>query len=451
MEHATEVSIIRELLRQLDEKVNLDAGCQVRNPGQVYTDPAIAEREWRELFAGHPQVIGLSGDLPEPGAFITVDDFGMPLLATRDEQGRLRVFLNACRHRGVQVATEARGKRKHFTCPFHAWTYSTEGNLLRVPRSRDFGPVPPDCNKLRELPATECAGLLWVSPCGDGHIDAEALLGPLARELEGLGIADMAYQESATIDMPLNWKLANDTFGESYHIARLHRDTLSQLFHGDALAYETFGRNHRFVLASRQIDNLRQRPEREWRIHDAALLVYYLFPNIQLTVSHLGANLVRIYPGRHAPGSNMPLRTNPGRTNPGRTNPGQSVTRISCYYRASTLQALAAAGNPRVCAANAYDVDARHGSDAVAPEATMEVFRSTIEAEDYAMGASTQRALQSGLLDSLLFGRNEAPLHHFHRCFSDALGLPPPTVLDDNTPSDADAAGAGIRAATAGG
>ncbi len=409
MQHETQVRILRELFRQLDNDVNVDAGEQLRQPTSVYTSPAVAEREWERLFRGHPQLIGLSDDLPEPGSYVTVEDFGVPVLATRDGEGRLRAFVNACSHRGARVAGERRGVRARFTCPFHAWTYSGEGELLRVPRSADFGDL--DCGRhgLVELPAAEKHGLLWVHPDPDGRLDVDALLGPLGAELGGMAIGDMLYQDESSIDMALNWKLANDTFGETYHFTRLHRSTLGQLFHGDVLGYEELGRHHRFVIASRDIDDLRHKPEADWRLLDGALVVYYLFPNIQLTVSRLGANVVRIYPHR--------------------SSPGRSVTRISFYLRPSVAAALAQAGGATVDAGNTYDRDARRGADTIAPEATMEIFRSTIEAEDYAMGVDAQRAAESGLLRHMIFGRNEPALHHFHRGFSEALELPGPEVL----------------------
>ncbi len=54
------------------------------------------------------------------------------------------------------------------------------------------------------------------------------------------------------------------------------------------------------------------------------------------------------------------------------------------------------------------------------------MFVSTIEQEDYLMGESTQRAVESGLLDEVIFGRNEPALHHYHRTFAEALQLPGP-------------------------
>lgn len=409
MDHETQVRILRELFRQLDSDVNVDAGEQLCNPTSVYTSPEVARKEWDRLFRGHPQIVGLSGDLPGPGSYITVDDFGVPVLVTRDGEGTLRAFLNACSHRGVKVAPEPRGTSRRFTCPFHGWTYSGQGELLGVTRPGDFGDLDKSCHGLVPLAAVERDGMLWVHADPTGEVTADLLCEVPGEELSGLGIPGMVYQGESTIAMPLNWKLANDTFGETYHFSRLHRNTLGQLMYGDVLAYEELGRNHRFVIATRDIDDLRGRPEAAWHLLEGALLVYYLFPNIQLTVSRLGANLVRIYPDG--------------------TNPGRSITRISYYLRPAVIEALAEAERPAVSAVNAYDQEARHGSQVIAPEATMEIFRSTIEREDYAMGVDTQRAAESGLIDHLLFGRNEPALHHFHRCFSAALDLPPPTVV----------------------
>lgn len=64
MQRDRQLEILRELLRQLDEQVNIDAGVRYRNPVSSYTCPELAKREWNEFFKGHPQMIGLSGDLP---------------------------------------------------------------------------------------------------------------------------------------------------------------------------------------------------------------------------------------------------------------------------------------------------------------------------------------------------------------------------------------------------
>ena len=117
MEHSEQVRLLRILMEQLDTDTNADAGCMRRNPASAYTCPNLAEREWSAFFRGHPQLVGLSGDLPGAGSFLTRDDWGVPILATRDKEGRFHAFLNACRHRGARVESEERGERARFSCP----------------------------------------------------------------------------------------------------------------------------------------------------------------------------------------------------------------------------------------------------------------------------------------------------------------------------------------------
>ena len=119
MRHDLQVTIIKELMGQLDEGRNVDAGVQYRMPTHSYTCPETAEREHQAFFLDHPQLIGLSGDLPAKGSFLTLDDFAVPVLASRDKAGKFRAFLNACRHRSVKVAQEQRGTKYVFTYPFH--------------------------------------------------------------------------------------------------------------------------------------------------------------------------------------------------------------------------------------------------------------------------------------------------------------------------------------------
>ena len=74
--------------------------------------------------------------------------------------------------------------------------------------------------------------------------------------------------------------------------------------------------------------------------------------------------------------------------------------------------------------------DAREDATILGLEATREVFDSTIEQEDYAMGEKAQQSAESGLLSHLVFGRNEPALHHYHNTFREALNLPPLERVD---------------------
>jgi phenylpropionate dioxygenase-like ring-hydroxylating dioxygenase large terminal subunit len=404
MEHAVQVEIIKELFQQLDEGKNIDAGVQYRMPTNAYVCPDIAARERESFFRNHPQFIGLSGDLPEPASYLTMDDFGIPILATRDKEGKFHAFLNACRHRSVKVASEARGKKSVFMCPFHNWTYANTGDLIKVADEDHFGAVDKSCHGLVELPAVEYNGMLWVHPQVDGKLDIEELLGSeLAAEIGGFTVGRDALVGEKSIEMNLNWKFANDTFGETYHFGKLHKNTLGQLYYGNNLHLKEFGRHHRFVTANRGIDSMRGRPEEEWHIVKGTFVLYHLFPNIQFIVDPYTATLIRIYPDE--------------------SNPGRSVTRISFYYSPEALQMVEDEKAAGLEVEDAYDHDGRNGQLG-GVETSIEVF-TTVEKEDYAMGEMQQRAAETGMLKEIMFGRNEPALHHFHRNFREALGLPP--------------------------
>ena len=78
----------------------------------------------------------------------------------------------------------------------------------------------------------------------------------------------------------MNWKLAIDTFGETYHFGTLHRNSLAQDFYGNVQIYDTFERNHRMMLCLKSIDAMRDQPKVSWHVLGAALPVYYIFPNV---------------------------------------------------------------------------------------------------------------------------------------------------------------------------
>ena len=236
MKQKVVVDILRELMRQVEKGKNIDAGAQYRMSTSPYVCPDVASKEWDLLFRNHPQLIGLSGDLPETGSYMAIDDFGTPVLATRDNSGQFRAFLNACRHRAVRLTKEDRGRKNVFTCPFHAWSYSNAGELVAIPDQDHFGKVDKSCNGLIELPAVERDGLLWVHPRPDGDLDIDALLGPeLAEELASFNLGEIVYAGNKNLTMNLNWKLANDTFGETYHFGKLHKNTLGKIFPGNNL------------------------------------------------------------------------------------------------------------------------------------------------------------------------------------------------------------------------
>ncbi|MEM7360734.1 MAG: aromatic ring-hydroxylating dioxygenase subunit alpha [Pseudomonadota bacterium] len=407
MDHQTQVSIIKELQHQVRSGVNVDAAIIYKCPTSVYTDPALADQEWRAFFEEHPQIIGLSGDLPEKGSYISLEDFGVPILATRDQKGRFRTFVNACRHRGARLTSESRGIRNRFVCPYHSWTYANSGELVAMPQPDHFGPLDKACFGLIELPSCEHAGLLWVHPQPEGRIDVSKQLGQLEQELIGLNLGEFVQTKASTIDRRLNWKLAIDTFGETYHVKKLHRDTLSRRIIGDATVFNAFGRNHRFVAATQLLEVISNQVEAEWNLLECALVLYFLFPNVILATNPAGITLFRIYPDPK--------------------DSSRSITQASIYQ---TQGLIDAAKNPTpdielMTAENALDpIESFKGIPVPTTDSIYKTIVSVLEEEDYPVAETTQQAADSGTLQYLVFGKNEPALHHVHNVYSEALGLP---------------------------
>ncbi len=394
MRRDEQIAQIRKILARIDSDTNVDAGGLRVNPTEVYVDPGLAEREWEAFFRHHPQMIGLSGDLPEPGSFLTLEDFGTPVLATRDAKGTFRAFVNACRHRGTLLESRARGEARTFECPFHAWVYANDGRLAGVPKSAHFGQVDKSCLGLVELPSEERHGLLFVHPDPDGTLDVDALLGPeLSEELALWDFGGVVSRGDDAYHIDCNWKLAMDTFGETYHFPALHKDTLFNGYRGNVQCYDTYGRNHRMLLVRRGIDEMRERPESEWSITEATLPVYWLFPNVQLMPGQDIVSLVRAYP---VPG-----------------DPSRHVSRIGFYLRPG--------------------VDEPAELQRMEAQMTFaEAFASIIRDEDYVMSARQQQTASSGALSHVVFGRNEPALHHYHSTYRDALGMKPLPLLAED-------------------
>ena len=399
MQKEEQVRLLKGLINYLETGTNVDAGGIMQTPTDTYTSEERFSEEWNKFFRDYPQIVGMTGDLAEPGTFFTREDFGIPLLATRDEKGKFRAFANVCAHRGVVVENEKKGKKTKFSCPFHGWTYDNSGKLIGFPKPDHFGNIDKTCYGLTELPCMEQYGFLWVHPNPKGEIDLNNLFGSkLMEEFESWGFQNLVLTNEEEYVTEMNWKLAIDTFGETYHFPTLHRNTLFNNFHGNVQMFDTFKRNARLTLCLREIDNMKKDPEENWHICRGAFPVYFLFPNTILNVSDTGIILVREYP----------LDMSPHR----------SVSKVSFYFWPKVIDYLKE---------NKIVLDKTEGKplqDGVDGNPYLG-FGAIIRDEDYVVAAASHKGLKSGAIDYLTFGKNELALHHYHNTYREALDLEP--------------------------
>ena len=97
-------------------------------PNDCYTDAAYFEWEKKAVFFANWAAIGFGKDIPKAGDAMPVDFLGMPLLAVRDQDGKINVFQNTCRHRGMILLEEKANLRGVIRCPYHSWCYDLNGD-----------------------------------------------------------------------------------------------------------------------------------------------------------------------------------------------------------------------------------------------------------------------------------------------------------------------------------
>ncbi|MGZ5131113.1 MAG: aromatic ring-hydroxylating oxygenase subunit alpha [Caldimonas sp.] len=229
------------------------AAAAARIPIENYLSEPIRDAEVERLFRPLPLIAAHASELGA-GQVLANDDYGVPLLLTRDAGGRFRAFLNVCRHRGMRlVAGSGRAEpRASVVCPYHGWTYRLDGSLRHRLDAEAFDACAAADTNLVALPCEERHGLLWVVATPGAMIDVAAWLDGLDAELPFFAIDKLVHFRTVRAVYPANWKLLMDAFLEAYHIRVLHKETISQFFADGMATAERFGPHIQSLVARRE-------------------------------------------------------------------------------------------------------------------------------------------------------------------------------------------------------
>lgn len=192
-------------------------------PAEPYYDPHYFELERKAVFQRSWLQIGHVCELPAAGSFIRreVEVANASVLIVRGRDGEIRAFHNICPHRGTELIATDNGRQSTFSCRYHRWTFSLEGELVGAPDFEQFHIEKADC-ALPRVALEVCAGLIFIN---FDHTPKQSLrewLGPLAERLEALPVARATTFTEYVYEIEANWKLTYDNFQENYHIRFIH-------------------------------------------------------------------------------------------------------------------------------------------------------------------------------------------------------------------------------------
>ncbi|MBG5755571.1 benzoate 1,2-dioxygenase large subunit [Pseudomonas aeruginosa] len=197
---------------------------------EMFTDPRLFELEMKHLFEGNWVYLAHDSQVAGNNDYLTTTIGRQPIVIARNRDGQLNAFINACSHRGAMLCRHKSGNRSTYTCPFHGWTFSNSGKLLKVKDPAGAGyPQGFNCEGSHDLARVarfeSYRGFLFGSLNPDVR--------PLAEHLgESAKIIDMIVDQSpqglevlrgsSSYVYEGNWKLTAENGADGYHVSSVH-------------------------------------------------------------------------------------------------------------------------------------------------------------------------------------------------------------------------------------
>jgi phenylpropionate dioxygenase-like ring-hydroxylating dioxygenase large terminal subunit len=223
-----------------------------------YTSPDYQEREksliWMKLW----QIAGRADELPHNGDWKEYRVFDQSFIIVRGNDGTLRGFVNACRHRGNKLCI-GKGHTPRFVCPYHLWSYGLDGGLTGVARPDLAGPVDKAKHGLLPVKIDCFAGFIFLNPDPDAapladFLTQEVIDGLTPYKLDEMTPVGMDVRES----LDCNWKVVIDAFSEGYHIIGVHPELLSVLDLEAGTARHGLYGDHGMAVSPFEVKNVKE-------------------------------------------------------------------------------------------------------------------------------------------------------------------------------------------------
>jgi phenylpropionate dioxygenase-like ring-hydroxylating dioxygenase large terminal subunit len=186
-----------------------------------YKDIDIYAAEINNIFLKHWLFAGHVSQIPIAGDYFTFEFDTESVIVLRTTAGEIKAHINVCRHRGSKICLEQSGTQKSLTCPYHAWNYNLDGELIsarNMPNDFELSG-----NGLHKVNVELLGGLIFVC-LSENPPSVASLRQDLNSTFELFGMHSMKLAEKKSYRIPANWKLAVENYQECYHCAPSHQE-----------------------------------------------------------------------------------------------------------------------------------------------------------------------------------------------------------------------------------
>jgi phenylpropionate dioxygenase-like ring-hydroxylating dioxygenase large terminal subunit len=190
-------------------------------PREYYTSESVFDLETERIFRSHWLCAGRAAELAAGGSYLLFELDGESLFLLRDADG-VRGYYNVCRHRGTRLCEEPRGSLgKTIRCPYHAWTYGLDGELVAAPNMKDVDGFDRADYPLHPVATAVWEGFLFVNLSRDAEPIKDEFQ-PLAGRFDAWELSELVVVDRHVYDVRANWKMLFQNYSECYHCPRIH-------------------------------------------------------------------------------------------------------------------------------------------------------------------------------------------------------------------------------------